>query len=264
MHRTVWAGLILFLAGAHGAAFAEEWNKTFAVSGRPELRVDTNDGDVSVRTADVKQIEARVSTVGWKIGPSDVRVSDHQTGDRVELEVRIPRRHFNLDWGRRSVKIELQVPRETRADIHTDDGNISAEGLRGETRLHTRDGRIEANALDGALEARSGDGRINIRGRLDLLNVRTGDGSIEAEVAPGSKMASSWRVESGDGHVRLRLPEGFAADLDAHTGDGRITVDFPVTVSGTLGQSDVRGKMNGGGPTLSVRTGDGSIRLERL
>ncbi|MBI3667837.1 MAG: hypothetical protein HY236_16670, partial [Acidobacteria bacterium] len=119
MHRSVPAGFFLLLAGIGPAAFAEEWNKTFTVSGRPELRVDTNDANVNVRAADVKQIEARVSTVGWRIGTSDVKVVDHQTGDRVELEVRIPRRHFEFNVGHRSVRIELVVPRETRSDIHT-------------------------------------------------------------------------------------------------------------------------------------------------
>ena len=77
-------------------------------------------------------------------------------------------------------------------------------------------------------------------------------------------MTSAWRIRTGDGSVTLRLPENFTADLDAHTGDGKITVDFPVTASGSLGRSELRGKLNGGGQTLVVRTGDGPIRLHRL
>jgi hypothetical protein len=77
-------------------------------------------------------------------------------------------------------------------------------------------------------------------------------------------MAGPWHIHTGDGSVSLRLPENFAADLDAHTGDGKITVDFPVTASGSLGGSELRGKLNGGGQTLVVRTGDGPIRLHRL
>jgi hypothetical protein len=77
-------------------------------------------------------------------------------------------------------------------------------------------------------------------------------------------MSRAWSVHTGDGHVTLRLPENFAADLDAHTGDGKVTVDFPVTISGSVGGSELRGKLNGGGETLTVRTGDGAIHLERL
>jgi hypothetical protein len=42
-----------------------------------------------------------------------------------------------------------------------------------------------------------------------------------------------------------------------------VTVDLPVTVTGTQRESTVRGKMNGGGETLTVESGDGSIRLQR-
>jgi DUF4097 and DUF4098 domain-containing protein YvlB len=151
-----------------------------------------------------------------------------------------------------------------RATIHSGDGRISVHDVKGEMHRSTSDGSIEADAVDGDFEARTGDGRIRANGRWDRLSLETSDGSVEAEAHAGSKMAAAWRIHTGDGSVTLRLPENFAADLDAHTGDGRITVDLPVTASGTLGGSDLRGKLNGGGQTLVVRTGDGPIRLHRL
>lgn len=159
--------------------------------------------------------------------------------------------------------MEVLVPRETTAQIHTGDGRISVEGLKGDTRLSTGDGGITAEGLDGSLDAKTGDGRIGVRGRFDLLNLRTSDGSIEAEVRPGSKVVAGWRIQTGDGSVRLRLPPDLAADLDAQTGDGHISSDLPMTVNGSRSESSLRGKLNGGGLTLTVRTGDGSIRLDR-
>jgi len=102
-----------------------------------------------------------------------------------------------------------------------------------------------------------------VRGRFDTLNLKTGDGHIDAEAQSGSKMASSWSARSGDGTITLRLPSSFSAELDAHTGDGRISLDFPVTISGELSASTVRGKMGAGGSPLLIRTGDGSIRIDR-
>ena len=247
-----------------GAALADDWSKTFQISSRPELHVNVNDGSVTIRTWDRKEIEARVTTVRWKI-PSDVQVVEHQSGDRVELEVRMPHRMFMLNFGQRSsIQVELRVPREIRSDIRTGDGSIIAENLRGETRLSTGDGRIEATSLDGTLDAQTGDGRIIIRGRFDMLNLHTGDGSIEAEINNGSRITSEWSVRTGDGHVTLRLPATLSADLDVHTGDGHIQSDLPVTVSGSRSEHELRGKLNAGGPPLIVRTNDGSIRLERM
>ncbi len=251
---------------ASTALTADEWSKDFAISGRADLRVDAQDGAVNVRTWDRKEIHARITTVGWRISSSEVQVVEHQTGDRVELEVRIPHRPFSVNFGigHRSVHVELQVPTELRSDIHTGDGSITIEGVHGDTRLSTGDGHIEAYRLDGSLDAKTGDGLVRARGRFDLLNLHTGDGSIEAEIENGSRMSSEWSVRTGDGHVTLRLPSSFSADLDVHTGDGRIESDLPVSVSGLHHDHELRGKLNAGGPPLVIRTNDGSIRLERI
>lgn len=230
----------LLMAGSLRTALADEWSERFPISGRPDLRVDANDAAVVVRPWDRPEIEARVITINWKI-PSDIEVIDHQTGDHVELEVRMTHRLFRFDWGRRSVLVELHVPRELKSDIHTGDGSITVDSLRGETRLQTGDGQIEATSLDGALDARTGDGKIRVQGRFDRLDLRTGDGGIEAEVAAGSKMSGEWNVRTGDGHVTLRLPQAFSAQLAVHTGDGRVQSDLPVTVSEASGAMSCAG-----------------------
>ena len=261
MPKHAWVLCIALLALSGPLAFAEEWTKTFAVPAEADLRIDVS-GAVTVRSWDRKEISARVVTQGWKIAPGEVRITDHQAANRVELEVRVP--SMSMAFGRRSVRVELQVPRALRAEIHTGDGRILAQGLEGEIHLSTSDGSIEAESVDGILEAKTGDGHIRASGRWDRIDLRTDDGSIEAEARAGSKMTSGWQVHTEDGHVTLRLPETFAAELDAHTGGGKVTVDFPVTNSGSSEGSAVRGRLNGGGATLMVRTGDGPIRVTRL
>jgi len=240
----------------------ETWTKNYNVGAAPEVRVDTSDANVTISTSSSRTIEARVITSGWKIGPGDVRITDRQSGDRVELEVKVPNLHFGI--GNRWIRIELQVPGNTRTDVRTGDGNIRADGLHAPAKLVTHDGNIEGEDFEGALEASSGDGHIRVRGKFDGLSLSSGDGSIDAEVRPGSRMTSGWSVHTGDGHVTLRLPENFAANVEAHTGDGRITMDLPITTSGGLHENYLNGKLNGGGPTLTIHTGDGSIHLARL
>ena len=84
----VWASVLCALAGF--PAMADQWSKNFSVGAAPELRIETSDANVILKTANVKTIEARVYTSGWRIGPGDVHVMDHQTGDRVEIEVKVP------------------------------------------------------------------------------------------------------------------------------------------------------------------------------
>jgi len=289
MSRTIWLGGMLAMAaiGASSTAApvrADDWSKSYTISKRADLHVATDDGDVNIISSDQKQIDAHVTTTGsYRIGPSDVRIEESQSGDRVDIGVHLPRMNFHFFGSRHgSVRVEVRVPRDLDVDVHTGDGNVamqpvagriridtgdgnvSADGVRGTVRMHSSDGHINGTNMDGSLEVDTGDGRINVRGRFDSLILKTGDGSIEAEAASGSKIASSWMLHSGDGHINLRLPSDFSADLDAHTGDGHITLDIPISVAGSLSRSSIHGKINGGGGSLSISSGDGSIHLEKL
>jgi hypothetical protein len=254
--------LLCGLAAIAALAPAADWTKTFAVSGMPELRVETNDAAVRVRAGEGGRIFARVTVRGWQIGNGGVEITDYQSGNRVDLRVHVPK--WNFGFGiRRSVLVELDVPREIATDIQTGDGSIVVDGVAGSSRLVTGDGSIDAT-LDGALEARTGDGRVVARGRFDRVSIDTNDGSVEAEIRPGSRLNGSWRVRTADGSVRIRLPEGLAADLDLTTGDGDISIGLPLALSGIKSRSNIHGRLNGGGPPFLIRTGDGSIHVGRL
>jgi len=255
------AGLAAFSILAPSVAHASDWSRKYTLSGKAELRVETNDASVDVRSGDVNWIEARVTTVGWRINASEVNVVESQAGNVVNLGVRVPREFFGI--GNRSAHITLIVPRQLTAVIRTADGHISADGLSGDIRLSSGDGRIDAQRMDGVLDAATGDGRIEISGRFDKLNVKTNDGAVVVKIGDGSKMAGPWRVQSGDGSVEIGVGDKFNADIDAHTGDGHITVDVPVTMSRSRGESTFRGKLNAGGEALVVRTGDGAIHIRR-
>ena len=78
-------------------------------------------------------------------------------------------------------------------------------------------------------------------------------------------MSGPWNVETGDGRVTLRLPRDFAANLDANSGDGAISVDLPSNTSYSRRERhNIRATINRGGPTLSVRSGDGAINVSGL
>ena len=275
---TLWAA-----CASAPVAHADDWSKTYTISGRADLHVQTDDGDVSITSADQKDISAHVTTSRYKIGSDDVRIEESQSGDTVNIAVKMP--HFSWGfWGNHggSVKVELRVPRELNLDVHTGDGNVTADPVSGHVRLETGDGNINANGikgdivmhsgdghiiaskLDGTLKVDTGDGNVTVGGRFDSLDLHTGDGNIDASAMSGSKVAAGWMLHSGDGRIDIRVPSDLSADLDAHTGDGSITLDIPITVAGSLSHSTVRGKLNGGGGSLKISSGDGSIHLEKL
>jgi phage baseplate assembly protein gpV len=245
-------------------ARADDWSKTYTISGKPDLRVDTSDANIHVSTWDQNTIEAKVTTSGYKIGEDGIRIEEHQSGDMVEIDVHYPHHGINIIWGNsHRVEIIVQMPREGRVDLHTGDGKIELSSFKGEMQLHSGDGSEEIDSVEGNLRAVTGDGHIRANGRFDQLDLKTGDGRVEARATAGSALAADWRLESGDGTVTLEIPENLAANVDLHTGDGHIDLDMPVTTSGKLRENEVRGTLNGGGKLLTIHTGDGSIRLRK-
>jgi Toastrack DUF4097 len=280
--RVAWLAGLVLVGLAAGPARGDEWSHRYPLKGGADLHVKTDDGSVRIETSDSPEVAARVTTEGWRIAPDEVTITESQSGDRVDIEVRLPKRYGFTGIGHRSVKVVLQVPKRAdldvrtgdgsvevqpvsgRLSISTGDGSITVDGLQGEIQLHTGDGSIRATGLGGQLKADTGDGQMNVRGRFDQLDLSTGDGGIEAVVEPGSKVEKAWSLKSGDGGITLRVPEDLGAEIDAHTGDGQIVLDKPISVTGSIGRSSVKGTLGAGGQPLRIHTGDGSIRLQRL
>ena len=246
------------------SVFAEEWTKTYQVGNNPSLHVDTNDASIEVTHGVSNTISARVIAEGYSIGNSGVRVTERQDADKVDLQIHVPNQwgfHFNMHQG---VRVEVQVPPQAVLDLHSGDGHILVNGTSGPARLDTGDGHITVQNFTGSLHGHTGDGHMSIDGVFTDLDLRTGDGHIDVTVRPGSKMSGGWLIHTSDGRVEARLPNDLAAELYAHTGDGHITMDFPVTVSGSIDRGRMRGKLNGGGELLEISTGDGSIHVGKL
>ena len=256
-------GMALFFVAIALPAHAEQWSKTYNISGRPDLRVETSDANIQVDTWNQNTIEATVTSTRYKIGEGGLQIDQHQNGDTVEITVRYPHHGITFDIGNHRVDINIHMPREGRVDLHTGDGKIEISNFKGEMNLRSGDGSQTIQGVDGKLRASTGDGHITADGRFDELELKTGDGHVDARAGTGSSVAGEWRVETGDGNVNLEVPGNLAADVALHTGDGHIDLDLPVMTEGKLKQNEVHGKLNGGGHLMTVHTGDGSIHLRK-
>src|SRR5579863_8485792 len=163
--------ILAFGAVAVLPAYADEWSKTYTLSGKPDLRVETSDANIRVTTWDQNTIEAKVTTSRYKIGEGGIRVEERQTGDEVEIEVRYPHDGFNLGWGNHRVDVIVQMPREGKVNLRTGDGKIDLAGLKGEMDLHSGDGSETLDGVEGKLHATTGDGHIRATGRFDELDL---------------------------------------------------------------------------------------------
>jgi len=104
----------------------------------------------------------------------------------------------------------------------------------------------------------TGSGGMELHGVQGSLEAKAGSGDIHAEGSP----TGAWNVHTGSGGVQLKLPSDAAFDLDAHTSSGSISVDHPLTVQGSIGRKEVRGRVGRGGVPVEVETGSGDIQIQ--
>jgi DUF4097 and DUF4098 domain-containing protein YvlB len=260
--------------------------KRFQVSGRPEVVLSTFDGSIEVRPWDRPEVLVEIEKYAVsKESADDIEVVAAQDGNRVSVEARLrdSSRHLGFSINiNRSARLIVSVPASAdliassgdgsidvervagRIELRSGDGSINGRELTGELRLHTGDGSIRLEGIEGTMDATTGDGTIVAQGTLSKVRARTGDGSVNIHANSGSAVKEDWSISTGDGSVTLELPDAFDAEIDAHTGDGSVSVRG-AAVSNTIEKSkrSMRGTLGNGGRALRVRTGDGAIVVRR-
>ena len=289
--------LLLVVAGAAAAATAcvdivgagfpqylDREERQFTVTGKPEVTMTTFDGSIQIRSWDRSEVQLVVEKRATdKESAETITVETRQDGNRIVIDVKAPPHEGFLHSHHRSARLIVSMPETADVvarsgdgsidvegltgtlELHSGDGSIRGRRLAGDMRLHTGDGSIRLDGVKGALRASTGDGSIAADGTFSGLSARSGDGSVHISAEAGSVSSGDWDISTGDGSVTLAVPDGFNAEIDAHTGDGRVHLrDLSLTnVTGPIGKDSVRGRLGAGGSTVRVRTGDGSITLKR-
>lgn len=277
------------------------FEKTFQVGGPVDLEVQTRSGDIIVRSGPSGSVSIRGKIyVGdrWLLGNRHTDVSDieqhpplRQEGNSIHIDY-VNVRDISVDY-------EITVPADTTVRTHSGSGNQTIEDthgnadlqsgsgdmklsrLTGEIRLQTGSGDVRAREISGPVRGGAGSGDIEVEengaGDIDLhtgsgnITVRGIQGAFRADAGSGDITAEgtqtgAWEIRTGSGNVHVRLPANAAFDASISTSSGTLDVDAPITmtVQGRVQETrkSIIGKVRGGGPLLTLRTGSGDIHIE--
>lgn len=258
------------LVGAHVDSrykVTEREQKHFQTSAKPEVDLSTFDGAIEIRPWDRSEVDVIVEKRGSsKESLDDLIVDASQDGNRVSVQVKSKRQHLG-GWHfgpSPNAKLIVSVPASAEIEARSGDGSIDIERVKGRVRLSSGDGSIRARELDGDVDVHTGDGSITLDGAFAGLKASTGDGSVRITALRGTGNAGDWTVTTGDGSITLEIPNAFDAELDAHTGDGRVHLeDVEVARVSEMRRNELKGRIGAGGRVLKLRTGDGSITIRR-
>ncbi len=179
-----------------------------------------------------------VRTAGGSISVADItgNVAAHTSGG-------------NLKFGK--VKGEIKA--------HTSGGSISLEDVKGNADVETSGGSIKVGNVEGNVSAHTSGGSIQVGAVSGAMKGHTSGGSIRAELA--GQIEQPLELNTSGGSISLTVPNDFKADLNASTSGGNVNCDLPV--EGAVKRSSVNGKLNGGGPKVSLSTSGGSIKVAK-
>ena len=259
------------------------YERGFDVSPGDRLVVEVGDMDVRVQTggsaADV-EVVASARDHAWAAERfEDMRFTASVSGG--VLRVATDERRNSTDWrewerrGGVSFEVIITIPARFDLDLHTGDGDVLVSDVQGnvevntgdgdvvlasitgrDVSLSTGDGDVRAETIDAAtITLHTGDGDLVVENASGAITARTGDGDVTIGVARFDGLS----VRTGDGDIEVRADPTIRANVEVDGED--LVLDRAFRLTGSIRHDHLSGTLNGGGPALDIRTGDGSVRI---
>ncbi len=264
----------------HSQAVAPQ---TFTTTAGAKLSVENGNGKVVVVGApDTNQVIVKATKI--------VRGTSDKAFDKLVFEVKqngndiIVNGRQKDDWksglnGYR-LDVEITVPAYILTSVNTSNGQISLSGLDNPQARHelgTSNGSINLAQVKAAqLKMRTSNGGIFMQEVAASVNSETSNGSIQAssstlslervkssngliDLGGSLKQTGDGSIETSNSSVTLRFAQTGEVRLDMDTSNGNIVYNKS---GSSLRKSDKAMVIGTGGPTIKVRTSNGSIIVE--
>jgi hypothetical protein len=186
------------------------------------------------------------------------------------------------DWHPQPMHVIVQLPAGISLQAGTMHGDLSitdagaavvARSGHGDISIRNVVGTINANTGHGDMDivnatkqvtARTGHGNIHVSG-AGAVHANTGHGNIVAHLAGiAATSANDMMFETGHGNVSVVAPRTLSGDVDLHTGRGRVSSDFPLTMNdgGRHSRNEsAHGVLGSGSRSVRLSTGHGDVSL---
>ena len=251
--NTIFLCLALFYSSM---SLAKTYNESFDVKINGTLDIQTDVGSIDISTHKQPTIELRV-----EIESDDDNNFNYTTAvSKGNLSI-IGKLPFKRNWIKNlKVKFELTVPENYNIKLQTSGGSLSIEDLTGEVNARTSGGSIKVGNIIGNVKLKTSGGSITTATISGNLDAHTSGGSIETTI--NKQLSDDAKLSTSGGSITANLIEDIQLDIYAETSGGRVKTDFKV--DGTVKKQSIKGKINGGGPKLTLTTSGGSIKINSI
>lgn len=284
------------------AGMQDEINKSFKVQPGGQLTLDSDVGNVEIKTGSSDtvsvEIKRRLKVDGQAAQEllKNLTVDLSQSGNDVNVIVKLV--DDNNQTNRRKIQMDFLVsmPLNFNLKLRTV-GSANVGHVQGTVNASTAGGSLVIGNVDGPLTARSGGGSLTIGNVVGDVDARSGGGSInlgrvtgrvtanagggsvlieeatdaiDATASGGSVKAyisrqpsAGFNIKADAGSIDLRLADSVAISVDASCTAGRVTTDYGLTGEKDNHGGSLKGDINGGGPSVVLRASAGNIHVRR-
>jgi DUF4097 and DUF4098 domain-containing protein YvlB len=245
-----------------------------AESGGGTVRLDDIGGGVNAETGGGSIDVGTVSgDIGVHTGGGTIQIR-HANGKVVaetgggSVEIQSGAQGATIETGGGSVEVHQC---NGKVKVTTGGGSVDLSDIGGPAELETGGGSIRLTSAKGHVHAETGGGGIELYG-VPSANAETNAGGITVKLVNTGAERSDSDLETGAGDVTVYIASDVAINVRASVDMGsghRITSEFSdIHISSEGSQWEPKmltaeGKLNGGGPTVKVRTSSGDICFKR-
>ena len=233
------------------AAFTEP--VTLRVSTR-NGKIEVNEGGGEVRVAAVLRSDSEDRLEAARV------VIDEQPDGTVSVYVDWPG-GWSSQWEDRA-NIVVTLPAVASADLRSENGSVSVEGLSGLLDVDTRNGAVRVRDHDGPVRLKTVSGTISASGLTGAVVAECTNGAIDLNI-PGA--TGPIDAQTTNGSVEITLGDAFRGLITLTTSNGGVETRRVERVSGeVLGLTPRSATVRFGGveePASTVRTSNGTVLL---
>lgn len=231
--------------GLFSAQVKQEWTRTYPLPAAGQIEVTNLNGPIEVSQGpEGSGVEVRADITAKALtdgGAKDIlskgKIEETVSPERVKVETVIPRGVH----GSYEVRYQVRVPPGVDAQVSTTNGSVKATGLTSKLKVSIVNGSVDLIEMAGALDAA-------------VVN-----GSLSVTLA---KVSGPVRLETTNGRLSLEIPNASKANLSARVVNGGLTVSgLPVQQPDQRRIKNLEAALNGGGPTIDLRTTNGRVTI---
>lgn len=205
----------------------------------PVFDLDLKSSGGGIKVGDVRgDVRARSSGGGLNLGRIDGPLFADSSGGGIQLE-----------------------SCNGKAEIHSSGGGINVAAGAGDMIVESSGGSVKIVQYNGRLNAQSGGGDVAVSEINGSVDASSSGGSVS--VAFKGQPTRDCRLHSSGGGVAVEFDDAVAVNIDAVASGGRVVNELPVTVQGEIKKESLRGKLNGGGPTMTIVSSGGGVHLRK-